>query len=215
MRRTQKPASHEQLAGNRANAAQSSGPEAPGAVKHSVTASTFVVARLEFHFVSAYQPVNSQDLFARRATRLESGFFTTSLNETLDANDRPFTPMSEELAGNGAIEITRARGDFNRHDLPNEDLPNEDLPNEPNSGFQAQHKSATYPSPETNPSSPENVPSASDADPFAGVPRRCQSPRKKSLFRRAIRSRLHPPPGFCGGRLATGAWPSHPRYNER
>jgi hypothetical protein len=132
MRRTQKPASPEQLAANRANAAQSSGPETPGAAKHGVTDSTFAIARLDFYLVSVYQPVNSQELFALkrmalrqrallRAARLESGFFTTSLNETLDANDRPCTPMSKEFAGDGAID------DFNRHDLPNEDLLNEPI----------------------------------------------------------------------------------------
>jgi hypothetical protein len=137
MRRTKKPASPEQLAANRANAAHSSGPKTPegkarsaqNSVKHGFTASTFVVVRLEdlqeiarlkSDLVSVYQPVNAQELFALermalsqqailRAARLESGLFTTSLNETLDTNDRPFTPMSKELAGDGDIEITRAQ----------------------------------------------------------------------------------------------------------
>src|SRR5580698_892277 len=137
MRRTKKPASPEQLAANRANAAHSSGPKTPegkarsaqNSLKHGFTASTFAVVRLEdlqeiahlkSDLVSVYQPVNSQELFALermalsqqailRAARLESGLFTTSLNETLDSNDRPFTPMSKELAGDGDIEITRAQ----------------------------------------------------------------------------------------------------------
>jgi hypothetical protein len=137
MRRTKKPVSPEQLAANRANAARSSGPKTPegkarsaqNSLKHGFTASTFAVVRLEdlqeiarlkSDLVSVYQPVNSQELFALdrmalsqqailRAARLESGLFTTSLNETLDANDRPFTPMSKELAGDGDIEVTRAQ----------------------------------------------------------------------------------------------------------
>jgi hypothetical protein len=137
MRSTQKPVSPKQLAANRANAAKSSGPKTPegkarsaqNSVKHGFTASTFAVVRLEdlqeiarlkFDLVSVYRPVNSQELFALermalsqqailRAARLESGFFTASLNETLDANDRPFTPMSKELAGGGSVEITRAQ----------------------------------------------------------------------------------------------------------
>jgi hypothetical protein len=137
MRHTQKPASPKQLAANRANAAHSSGPKTPegkarsaqNSLKHGFTASTFAVVRLEdlqeiahlkFDLVSVYQPVNSQELFALermalsqqailRAARLESGLFTTSLNETLDSNDHPFTPMSKELAGDGSIEITRAQ----------------------------------------------------------------------------------------------------------
>jgi len=142
MRRTQKqaspnPVSPKQLAANRANAAQSTGPRTPegkarsarNSVKHGFTASTFAVVRLEdlqeiahlkAGLIAAYQPANSQELFAlermavaqqtiRRAARLEAGLFTTCLNETLDTNDRPFTPMSIELAGDGDIEITRAQ----------------------------------------------------------------------------------------------------------
>src|SRR5579863_10402 len=137
MRRTKKPVSPKQLAANRANSAKSSGPKTPegkarsaqNSVKHGFTASSFAVVRLEdlqeiarlkSDLVSVYQPVNSQEIFALermalsqqailRAARLESGLFTTSLNETLDANDRPFTPMSKELAGSGDIEITRAQ----------------------------------------------------------------------------------------------------------
>src|SRR5208283_2603148 len=137
MSRTQKPASPKQLAANRANSTNSTGPKTPegkarsarNSVKHGFTASTFAVVRLEdlqeiallkSDLVSVYQPVNSQELLALertalaqqailRAARLESGLFTTCLNETLAANDHPFTPMSEELAGDGDIEITRAQ----------------------------------------------------------------------------------------------------------
>src|SRR6202142_4316072 len=137
MRRIKKPASPEQLAANRANAARASGPKTPegkarsaqNSLKHGFTASTFTVVRLEdlqeiahlkFPLVSVYRPVNSQELFALermalsqqailRAARLESGLFTTSLNEALDTNDLPFSPMSKELAGDGDIEITRAQ----------------------------------------------------------------------------------------------------------
>jgi hypothetical protein len=137
MRRTQKQLSPKQLAANRANSANSTGPKTPegkarsaqNSVKHGFTASTFAVVRLEdlqeiallkSDLVSVYQPVNSQELFALermalaqqsilRAARLESGLFTTCLNETLAANDHPFTPMNEELAGDGDIEVTRAQ----------------------------------------------------------------------------------------------------------
>ena len=132
-----KSISPKQLAANRANAAQSTGPTSPegksrsaqNSIKHGFTASTFAVVRLEdLHEIadltsdifSVYQPVNSQELLALqrmalsqqsifRAARLESGLFTTALNETLDTNDHPFTPMSKELAGQGDLDITRAQ----------------------------------------------------------------------------------------------------------
>jgi hypothetical protein len=132
-----KPVSPKQLAANRANAAQSTGPNTPegksrssqNSVKHGFTASTFTITRIEdlneianlqSDLVSTYQPVNSQELFALermalaqqailRAARLESGLFTTALNETLDTNDHPFTPMSKELAGAGDLAVTRAQ----------------------------------------------------------------------------------------------------------
>ena len=70
-----------QLAANRANAAQSTGPRssegkarsAQNARKHGFTASTFAVVRLEDldevarlrqDAIAVYQPVNSQELFA-------------------------------------------------------------------------------------------------------------------------------------------------------
>ena len=70
-----------QLAANRANAAQSTGPRSPegkarsaqNARKHGFTASTFAVVRLEDldevarlreDAIAVYQPVNSQELFA-------------------------------------------------------------------------------------------------------------------------------------------------------
>src|SRR5580692_11364715 len=137
MPRTQKPISPKQLAANRANAAHSSGPKtaegkarsAQNSTKHGFTASTFAVIRLEDlqeiaklkeDLVAVYQPVNSQELFALermalaqqailRAARLESGLFTCSLNETLDGDGHPFTPMSKELAGDGDIEIAIAQ----------------------------------------------------------------------------------------------------------
>src|ERR1017187_6061372 len=103
----QHPASQEQLAANRANAAKSTGPRTPqgkarstqNARKHGFTASTFALVRLEDlqevahlkdDLMAVYQPVNSQELFAierialtqqalLRAARLESGLFTTCL----------------------------------------------------------------------------------------------------------------------------------------
>jgi hypothetical protein len=220
-----KPVSPKQLAANRANAAQSTGPNTPegkarssqNSVKHGFTASTFAVVRLEdLHeidnlktdLVSTYKPVNSQELFALermalaqqailRAARLESGLFTTALNETLDTNDHPFTPMSKELAGAGDLEITRAQNRnycladgflrlarqsngwslFLRYQAQSERLYRRaleeftrlkalrpELPNEPISGPQPQPESTTSPGSETNPSPPENVPSAPAPD---------------------------------------------------
>ncbi|HXB66774.1 MAG TPA: hypothetical protein VNY05_00915, partial [Candidatus Acidoferrales bacterium] len=128
-----KPVSDEQLAANRANAARSTGPRSPegkansaqNASKHGFTASTFAVVRLEdvnevAHLredaVDVYQPINCQELFAverialaqqsmLRAARLESGIFTTCLNETVDQRDRPMILLSDDLVGD--IEVTR------------------------------------------------------------------------------------------------------------
>ena len=137
MKRTQKPVSPKQLAANRANAARSTGPRTPqgkarsaqNARKHGFTASTFAVVRLEdLHevahlradLIAVYQPVNSQELFAierialaqqalLRAARLETGLFTTCLNESLAPDGRPVVLMDQELVGDGDIEITRAQ----------------------------------------------------------------------------------------------------------
>ncbi len=131
------PVSQKQLAANRANAAKSTGPRTPqgkarsaqNARKHGFTASTFAVVRLEdiqeidhlrADLLAVYQPVNSQELFAierlaltqqaiLRAARLETGLFTTCLNEVLDSSGTPFFLMNKELVGDGDIEITRAQ----------------------------------------------------------------------------------------------------------
>src|SRR5437879_7649105 len=123
------PISEKQQAANRANAVRSTGPRTPqgkarsaqNARSHGFTASTFAVVRLEdlnevahltADLTSLYQPVNSQELFAvermaltqqalLRAARLESGLFTTCLNQALDGSRDPITPMSEDLAGDG------------------------------------------------------------------------------------------------------------------
>ena len=160
------PVSQKQLIANRANAAKSTGPRtahgktrsAQNARKHGFTASTFAVVRLEdlqeiahlrADLIAVYQPVNSQELFAierlaltqqaiLRAARLESGLFTTCLNEPLEPSGKPVVFMAPELSwntrltelpfgteqgpcaggaqppcqglsGNGNIEITRAQ----------------------------------------------------------------------------------------------------------
>ena len=125
MSRTTKPVSQQQLAANRANAAQSTGPRSPegkarsaqNSRKHGFTASTFAVVRFEeidevAHLredaIAAYQPVNSQELFAierialaqqalLRADRLQTGLFTTCLNETVSADGRPLIGISPHL----------------------------------------------------------------------------------------------------------------------
>jgi len=131
------PISEKQLAANRANAGQSSGPRSPdgktrsarNARKHGFTASKFAVVRLEeldevdnlkADLVAVYQPVNAQELFAierialaqhalLRAARLEAGLFTSCLNEALDPTGQPFFPMTPELVGDSDIEVTRAQ----------------------------------------------------------------------------------------------------------
>src|SRR6266571_1012396 len=44
-----------------------------------------------------------------RAARLEAGLFTTCLDQALGRDGEPIIPMTEDLAGNGDIEITRAQ----------------------------------------------------------------------------------------------------------
>src|SRR5439155_4069536 len=135
MSRTRKPVSPKQLAANQANAAQSTGPRTPegkarsaqNSRQHGFTASTFAIVRLEeiqevahlrADLLAVYQPVNSQELFAierialaqqtlLRAARLETGLFTTCLNEVLDPSGRPLFLLNQELTAD--LEITRAQ----------------------------------------------------------------------------------------------------------
>ena len=137
MKHPNKTVSDKQRAANRANAAHSTGPRTPegkarsaqNSRKHGFTASTFQVVRIEdvdeianlkADLVSVYQPENSQELFAierialaqqslLRVARLESGLFTTCLDQALDRDCQPIIPMSHELIGDGDIEITRAQ----------------------------------------------------------------------------------------------------------
>src|ERR1035437_2094866 len=131
-----KPVSNRQLAANRANAAQSTGPRSPevkslsaqNSRKHGFTASTFAVVRLEdidevAHLrddaIASYQPVNSQELFAierialsrqalLRVERLHAGISTTFLNEALSGDGKPLMGISDSLV-NGDNEITKAQ----------------------------------------------------------------------------------------------------------
>jgi len=136
---SKRPVSPRQLAAGvplgPANAALSTGPRTPegkarfsqNARRHGFTAADFAVVRLEEleavarlkdDLVAAWQPVNSQELFAierialaqhalLRAARLESGLFTTCLNEALDRTGNPIVPMTEDLVGD--LEITRVQ----------------------------------------------------------------------------------------------------------
>ena len=132
-----RPVSPKRLAANRANAARSTGPRSPegkarcsqNARKHVFTASTFAVVRLEDlqeiahlrdDLVALYQPVNSQELFALeraalaqhailRGARLESGLFTTCLDESFDNGGEPIRFLNPVIAGDGDIEVTRAQ----------------------------------------------------------------------------------------------------------
>jgi hypothetical protein len=129
------PVSPDQLAANRANAGKSTGPRTPegklrssqNARKHGFTATTFAVVRLEDlqevahlreDLIALYQPVNSQELFALervalaqqaiiRAARLEAGFFTNCLSESLDTSGAVTLPMNSDLTAN--IEISQAQ----------------------------------------------------------------------------------------------------------
>src|ERR1017187_9258458 len=128
--------SDKQLAANRANAAQSTGPRSPegkarsaqNSRKHGFTASTFTVVRLEDldevarrrdDLIAVYQPVNSQELFAierialaqqtlLRVERLHTGLCTTCLNEALDGNGRSLMGISPNLV-NDDNEITKCQ----------------------------------------------------------------------------------------------------------
>ena len=81
-------------------------------------------AHLRADLVAVYQPVNSQELFALermalaqqailRAARLESGMFTTCMNESLDRTGNPIIPISLDLLrdpdSDGNIETSRAQ----------------------------------------------------------------------------------------------------------
>ena len=137
MPRPRKAVSEKQLAANRTNAIQSTGPRTPegkarsaqNARKHGFTAANFAVVRFEdlnevanlkTDLLAVYQPVHAQEFFAierialaqqalLRAARLEAGLFTTCLNAVLDPSGQPFLPMSQELVGDGDIETTRAQ----------------------------------------------------------------------------------------------------------
>jgi len=132
------PISEKQLAANRANAARSTGPTSPegkarssrNSRKHGFASASFTVVRLEdvnevahlrADLIACYQPVNSQELFALermaiaqqqilRAARLESGLFTSCMNESFGPEGSPTLPFRQELAE--GIEITR---DLNRN----------------------------------------------------------------------------------------------------
>jgi hypothetical protein len=137
MPRPRKPVSQKQLAASRANGALSRGPRTPqgkarssqNALKHGFTASTFAVVRLEdlqeiahlrAGLIAAHRPINAQELFAierialaqqvvLRTARLESGLFTTCLNQALDPSAAQTPPVDEDLTGKGDIAIARAQ----------------------------------------------------------------------------------------------------------
>ena len=127
--------SPQRLAANRANAARSTGPRtnqgktrsAQNARKHGFKAANFAVirleqlddvARLKADLVAAYQPVNSQELFAverialaqqalLRSATLETGIFTSCLNDALNLDGSLAYPLSSDLTCD--IEVTRAQ----------------------------------------------------------------------------------------------------------
>ena len=135
MTNSQNTVSPEQLAANRANAANSTGPRSPegkarsaqNARKHGFAAAYFTVVRLEDEenvttlteeAVEYYNPVNSQERIAVerialaqhamfRAARLEAGLFTNCLNEAIGLRDRPRIPMDPDLVED--IEVKRSQ----------------------------------------------------------------------------------------------------------
>jgi len=152
------PLSEARLAANRANAQKSTGPRTPegkarsaaNSIKHGFAGSHFAVIRLEDpgeidkfkeDLVATYHPINSQEMFAiesmaiaqqsmRRASRLESGLFTTCLNDAFDPRSdkmlRTLVPdMIAKTDSRSDVErcnITRAQNrnyglgeGFNRH----------------------------------------------------------------------------------------------------
>jgi hypothetical protein len=132
---TKKPISEKQLAANRANAAKSTGPTSPegrahssrNAVKHGLASENYTVVRLEdideiarlrAGLIAAYQPVNSQELYALeqmairqqamlRSARFESGLFSACLSEALGPDGSPRFPLNEDVTY--GIEITQAQ----------------------------------------------------------------------------------------------------------
>jgi hypothetical protein len=74
------------------------------------------VARLRADLIAVYQPVNSQELFALermaiarqamlRAARLESGLFTSCINESFGSEGSPTLPFRQGLAEGIEISI--------------------------------------------------------------------------------------------------------------
>jgi len=120
--------SPDQLAANRANATNSTGPRTPegklrssqNARKHGFTASSFAVVHLEDlnevanlreDLIETYRPVNSQELFALervalaqqailRAARLEAGFLSNCLGESVSARGEFRPPNSQVVVDN-------------------------------------------------------------------------------------------------------------------
>ena len=133
---TKKPPSEKRAAANRANAAKSTGPRTPegktraaqNARKHGFTASKFIVVKLEEldslanlrdDAVAAYQPQNSQELFAverialaqhalLRCAALEAGLFSDAMNQIIAFEDgTPNTIVSDAL--HDGIDATTAQ----------------------------------------------------------------------------------------------------------
>jgi hypothetical protein len=97
--------------------------------RHQFLASSYAVVRLEdgkelddlrADLLAFYQPVNSQELFAverialaqqsmLRAARLESGIFTSSLNEAMNTDGSPIFLMTPEVAEGIDIAVQQNR----------------------------------------------------------------------------------------------------------
>jgi hypothetical protein len=119
--------SDKQLAANRANAQNSTGPRTPlgkarssrNARKHTFAGTDFAIIKIEelesvnhlrADLIAVYRPVNSQELFAverialaqhhlLRMARFEAGLFTSALNEALliPSDETPYVPLHQSL----------------------------------------------------------------------------------------------------------------------
>src|ERR1035438_5684400 len=159
-----KPLSDKQLAANRANAAQSTGPRSPegksrsaqNSRKHGFTASTFAVVRLEEldevarlreDLIAVYQPVNSQELFAVERIALAQQALTLFLR---------YQAQTERLYRRAIEEFDRLKA--RRHELPNEPI----LDTQPEAN-------ETVNTPEPNPANPGNPPKPPSPTPAGNI----------------------------------------------
>ena len=132
--------SEKRLAANRANATKSTGPRTPegkarssqNAVKHGFSTGSFTIVRIEdraslealrAEAIDAYQPVNSQELFAierialaqhslLRVAALEAGLCTLALNDVVSSIRSSETRLCDEILNGAEISLSQSRAFF-------------------------------------------------------------------------------------------------------